>query len=280
MDELRWILLGLGVVIIIGVYGYSRWQHWRQQGAPWRARQGDKREPFADEIEPDLDDGDPLGAPAHDVGPSVADAEGIIGSSRVISGEARVEPPMKPAEPLAEPEPTEPTEPTGPTEPAAPAKPTGAAVPDAGSGEEKIVALTVMAKDRGPYRVADLIEVLEGAGLRQTEQGIFRRGMDTGHGTAALYTVANILEPGTFDRQTGDETTTPGVALIMQLPGPFDGLVTFEQMLATAQRIAERLGGHVLDARRCDLTAQSIEHIREELLEYRRRARLASRQGG
>lgn len=224
MDELRWILLALGAVIVIGVYGYSRWQEWRREGMPWSRPGSEKREPFADQVEPGLDDEDPLVAEPVEAEPAV---------------------------PEASPE----------------------------SDEEKVVVLTVMAKDRAPYPLADLMSVLEDAGLKRTEQHIYRRGLDTGSGTVALYTVANILEPGTFEAEPAESASTPGVALILQLPGPFDGLVTFEQMLATAQRIADQLGGHVLDSRRCDLTAQSIEHIREDLLEYRRRARLASRQG-
>jgi cell division protein ZipA len=58
MDELRWILLGLGVLIVIGVYGYARVQDWRRDGAPW-SRRSAQREPFADEA-PVVDDDDPI----------------------------------------------------------------------------------------------------------------------------------------------------------------------------------------------------------------------------
>ncbi len=247
MDELRWILLGLGVLIIVGVYGFSRLQDWRRDGPPWRRRSGDRREPFADAEEPGLDHGDPL-------------FDEIPGEAPVVS-EARVV--ATPAAPAV-------------TDSDSPER--DLATDD--QGEEKIVVLTVMAAARQPYAVARLAEVLEGSGVRLTEQGVFRRALDTGTGTMAVFTVASIVEPGTFDPAEVETATTPGVALIMQLPGPFDGVSAFEQMLAAAQGIAHRLGGQVLDGRRCDLTTQSIEHIREELLEYRRRARLASRQGG
>ena len=74
-----------------------------------------------------------------------------------------------------------------------------------------------------------------------------------------------------------DEMETPGVALFMQLPGPFDGLTGFEQMLETARALARDLHAQVLDARRCELTRQTLEHIRDDLLEYRRLAHLAAR---
>ena len=359
MDELRWILLGLGVVIIVGVYGYARLQDWRRDGPPWRRRRSAEREPFAGYDEPDIDADDPLTVdplePAADDGLDGGyDDDGVVGPARIVSAgpaapEASAErqeqsAPEEPAaeevvlgepdhrqhepEPQAEPSPADPPIPAflrargrrqAAPEPAADPRPAPAPTPEPArevpvapaepveepeldlgfppepdpapepaaapvesmpadiEGEEKVVALSVMAPAGRQYNGADLAAVLESAGLRLTPQGIFRRGLDTGGGTVALFTAANIIEPGTFDAQDPASVSTPGVVLIMQLPGPFDGLATFEQMLTTARRIADTLGGQLLDGRRCDLTTQAIEHIREELLEYRRRAHLASR---
>lgn len=255
MDELRWILLGLGVLIVIGVYGYARVQDWRRDGAPW-SRRSAQREPFADEA-PVVDDDDP-----------------IIGATTV-----RFDPSLEPEpQPEVEPSTEQPAE-QAPSEPELDLPPPPDE-PEAVSDEEKIVALSVMAPSDQPYNGGDLRNALIGAGLKLTDQGVFRRGLDTHDGTVALFTVANIVEPGVFSSATLDHDQVPGVVLIMQLPGPFDGLSTFEQMLTTAQRLTQRLGGQVLDGRRCDLTGQAIEHIREELIEYRRRAKLASRRGG
>ena len=51
----------------------------------------------------------------------------------------------------------------------------------------------------------------------------------------------------------------------------------FEQMLEAARNLARQLDGQVLDGRRCELTRQTLEHIRDDLLEYRRLAHLAAR---
>lgn len=144
-------------------------------------------------------------------------------------------------------------------------------------GEEKIVVLTVMAPDDAVFAGEALIPILDECGLRYGEHRIYHRVLETEQGAVSLYSVANIVEPGCLDAEHMDDYTTPGVALFMQLPGPFDGLAAFEQMLQTARTLAERLGGELLDGRRCTLTQQSIEHLREELVEYRRRARLAAR---
>ena len=271
MDELRWILLGLGVLIVIGVYGYARVQDWRRDGAPW-SRRSAQREPFADEA-PVVDDDDPI------IGATTVRFDPSLEPEPQPEVEPSAEQPAEntPAEPA--PEPASEPEPQAPSEPELDLPPPPDE-PEAVSDEEKIVALSVMAPSDQPYNGGDLRNALIGAGLKLTDQGVFRRGLDTHDGTVALFTVANIVEPGVFSSATLDHDQVSGVVFIMQLPGPFDGLSTFEQMLTTAQRLTQRLGGQVLDGRRCDLTGQAIEHIREELIEYRRRAKLASRRGG
>ena len=255
MDELRWILLVLGILIIAGVYGYARLQDWRRDGPPWRRRGRANREPFAHYSEPALDDdetltGDPLAADDGD--------DDILGPARVVES----------------------TPAPARSQPAEPAVDDLAEVRGRAVGEEKIIALSVMAPDAEPWNGAGVAEVLESAGLRLTPQGVFQRTLDTDEGPVALFTVANIVEPGTFDASDPGATTTPGIVLIMQLPAPFDGLAAFELMLASARRVAQTLGGQLLDGRRCDLTTQAIEHLREELLEYRRRAQVADRRRG
>ena len=271
MDELRWILLGLGVLIVIGVYGYARLQDWRRDGAPW-SRRSAQREPFADE-DPVVDDDDPI------IGATTVRFDPSLEPEPQPDVELSTEQPAEQAPAQAAPEPVSEPQPQAPSEPELDLPPPPDE-PEAVSDEEKIVALSVMAPSDQPYNGGDLRNALIGAGLKLTDQGVFRRGLDTHDGTVALFSVANIVEPGVFSSATLDHDQVPGVVFIMQLPGPFDGLSTFEQMLTTAQRLTQRLGGQVLDGRRCDLTGQAIEHIREELIEYRRRAKLASRRGG
>ncbi|MDZ7808828.1 MAG: hypothetical protein U5L11_00150 [Arhodomonas sp.] len=58
MDELRWLLIVIGALVILGIYLHGTIQNWRHDGLPWSKRRRDQREPFAgDELhEPHLDD--------------------------------------------------------------------------------------------------------------------------------------------------------------------------------------------------------------------------------
>lgn len=313
MDELRWFLLILGIVVIAAIYGYGRLQEWRQEGPPWRRRR-ESREPFADEP---LSDDDIEGA-LSELDDLISERRTAVrgnapGSSRTeprepprATSERHPEPHLEPdaaPEPELEPEPER--APAVSAEPAVgeegtaegPAWPSwrerlhrlrpapdertapeagGAAGP--GAGEEKIVVINVAAPEGGRFHGPALVVALKDTGMRHGEHQIFHRVLETRDGTVSLYSAANILKPGWFDLDDIDTFETPGIAFFLRLPGPFDGLAAFEQMLGTAREIADRLGGHLLDSRRCDLTQQAVEHIREDLLEYRRRAHLAARQ--
>lgn len=251
MDELRWILLIVGIAVVAGVYGFTRWQDGR------RRQRRSKGDAFAEDIDidkalRDLDDvvleRDPLDLSA--------DEFDVIPVAREEASDPvrRVQP-----EPALVPEADRSEVPAG--------------------LEEKVVVVNVAATDGRLFSGRTLVDTLEAAGMRYGEHAIYHRTLDTRKGPISLFSAANILRPGTFEPERLDQVQSPGVALFLQLPAPYDGLAAFEQMLDTARRIAERLDLKLLDERRCSLTNQAIEHVREELREYRRLAHLKAKKG-
>lgn len=266
MDSLRWILLIVGLLVVVGVFLYGWLQERRRRRGAGKGRRSRSDEELA---EPSFD------AALEELDSLIVEERQEPRADEVAVPPEPVsiaEPP--PAQPAPEPEVRPVAEPKKRT--ARPAEPEAAAQDAQGPGE-KIVIINVMAADGRRFNGAALVAVLEEAELQYGEHGIYHRMLNTRSGPVALYSVANIVEPGSFDLERLDELSSPGVAMFMQLPGPFDGLAAFDQMLETARRIGDRLGGQLLDARRCDLTRQAIEHIREDLREYRRLAHLAAR---
>ncbi|MCC5857975.1 MAG: cell division protein ZipA [Ectothiorhodospiraceae bacterium] len=310
MDMLRWILLLLGVLVVAGLYGYYRWQ---EKGPVRGGRRSSRRrrrrsDPDVDSALKDLDDlviddpdADPvdldLDVPVDEPRAAAAGSEDLDDPDQTVSrarvrytrpqpesgpdeaGSAGAEQDRTPVRGEPEPE-TEPA--PGPAQREFPGF--GADEPriqdeeyqDAG---EKIVVLHVVAGRGYCFTGPALVEAAEQVGLRHGRHEIFHRTMNTRNGEVAVFSMASMVKPGTFDLSRVDEMETPGVALFMRLPAPFDGLTAFEQMLETARRLADSLDGYLLDPQRCDLTQQAVEHIREELREYRRLAHLAARKG-
>jgi cell division protein ZipA len=130
---------------------------------------------------------------------------------------------------------------------------------------ERIVTLFVMAREGSHFNGPDLIVAAEKAGLEFGDMGIYHRLVDGKRELGPIFSVANMLKPGSFDLARLDALRTPGLSFFMTLPAPLSALDAWDTMLPTAQRMAELLDGQVLDEERNALGRQRIAHIRDEL---------------
>ncbi len=115
----------------------------------------------------------------------------------------------------------------------------------------------------------DLINALRRQGLRYGEMNIFHRVENTTK--AKLYSVANLVEPGTFDLSDVEQLSSPGMSFFLQLPGPDDASGAFEDMLNAAHQVALELGGELRDEQMSVLTGQTREHMRQRIADFARR---------
>lgn len=130
---------------------------------------------------------------------------------------------------------------------------------------ERIVTLFVMAREGGHFSGPDLVVAAEKAGLEYGDMGIYHRLVDGKRELGPIFSVANMLKPGSFDLGRLDALRTPGVSFFMTLPAPVPALDAWDAMLPIAQRLAELLDGQVLDEERNALGRQRIAYIRDEL---------------
>lgn len=139
--------------------------------------------------------------------------------------------------------------------------------------EELVVALTIMARHGQRMGGAELRSALELQGLRYGDMQIFHHYGDTGDTPEPLFSVANAVNPGTFELDSLDSFETPGLMLFARVPET-RGTARFDLMLSKAHHLAQQLDADVCDDGRCALTKQSANHIRERIVEYERRQRL------
>ena len=112
---------------------------------------------------------------------------------------------------------------------------------------------------------SDVVVAAEKAGMQFGDMGIFHRLVSGKAGEGPVFSMANMVKPGSFDMTRLDSIETPGVTLFMTLPGPLPALDAWEMLLPTAQRLAELLDANVLDEERNALGRQRIAHLRDEL---------------
>jgi cell division protein ZipA len=134
---------------------------------------------------------------------------------------------------------------------------------------EDLLILGVLAKNGSSFGGEELIAALRAQGLKFGDMGIFHRAeIQSGE---RLYSVANAVEPGTFDLSDLEALQTPGLTFFMQLPVPGDALETLDEMVLSARTVAATLGGDVKDDAMSALTGQTVEHMKQRIADFTRK---------
>jgi len=138
----------------------------------------------------------------------------------------------------------------------------------------KILQLAVVPHE-GEFYGDDILCVVQEVGMELGEMNIFHHFGGDPEKHQAVYSMASMVEPGTFPVDNMDGFSTPGLSIFARLPGPKDGLTTFTEMLYAAEQLADLLDGELRDETHSALTKQTISHIREEIQEHHRQLQLA-----
>ena len=309
MDNLRWILIFAGVAILVALWLSGRSGRRPNRGHASAARTPDPLlgdDPLDDGFGDALGDGFGDVDPDDFARPGAP-----VGELRAVDSRVRraARSPLVPAaagfdeEPGFDPEPLpversrgEPDEGRSARAPSAPAQAFGVLTQKFEAIGEKLapnrrrrVVESARADDEPeaaerPYAskivmlhvVAPSGEILPPEGLRDMfeRRGYHHGDMDIYHSLyegKPVFSVARMIKPGTFDLDDLATFETPGLALILQLPGPVAADTAFEVMLSEAFEMAEELGGTVLDGDRSTLGRQTEQHLREGIHEYMHR---------
>ena len=135
---------------------------------------------------------------------------------------------------------------------------------------DKIVTLYLAARAGQKLHGPDIVVAAEKAGLVYGHMGVFHRLVENRPERGPVFSVANIMKPGSFDMANIQTLETPAIAFFLTLPAPVPALEAWDTMLPTAQRMAELLDGVVLDEQRNALGRQRVAHLRDELRAYDR----------
>lgn len=140
---------------------------------------------------------------------------------------------------------------------------------------DEVLIMNVMAKPGQRIQGSELLAALMAEGLRLGDMDIFHRHKDNDGDGSILYSLANMVMPGTFSLADMDDFQTPGISIFLGLPVADDSLVVYNDMAATAQNLAAQLNGDLKDENRSVMTSQTIEHGRQRVIEYERKCKLA-----
>lgn len=135
---------------------------------------------------------------------------------------------------------------------------------------EEVLIINVMAHKGEMFKGGDLLDIVLQCGMRYGNMDIFHRHSDAKGEGALLFSMANMVKPGTFDLDSIEEFETPGISLFMTLPINADSMQSFDLMADTARAIAETLNGELKDEQRSVMTRQTLDHCRERIRNFER----------
>ncbi|SDH97819.1 cell division protein ZipA [Pseudomonas abietaniphila] len=137
---------------------------------------------------------------------------------------------------------------------------------------EEVLVISVISRDESGFKGPALLQNILESGLRFGEMDIFHRHESMAGNGEVLFSMANAVKPGVFDLDDIDHFTTRAVSFFLGLPGPRHPKQAFDVMVAAARKLAHELNGELKDDQRSVMTAQTIEHYRQRIVEFERRA--------
>lgn len=231
-NSLRLILLGIGALILLAIYGYDFFK-----------KKSLRRVEEADVVQEDQADH----APPNVGGFSAIPADEAVDDNASTADEKDV--PLIPADETLD----------------VVEAPHDEQVPIA--SQAMVVQLIVLAKDGLPMKGDLLLSAFSDLGLEYDDMGIFHRTEQLDNKRLPLFYIANRLEPGTFPvgQMEGFESTE--LVLFFQTSASLDAGKAFMEMLDVAGDLSQRFGATLLSDDMQELSMEKISSIQLELSE-------------
>lgn len=238
MDSLRWVLLGVGVIFVLVIYLFGRNRRQRDNLNKNENEFDDLPEFSAQNLD-DIDEGVGEVRVITDANPVLDDLESIHASTNEKNAEESLDERRQDAEVNSESDNKEIDIPSD------------------------MVVMYILPKPEQELLGAHINTNAQAMGLMFAEMNIFHYK----DGERTVFSLANMLEPGSFDPDTIHDLRTIGLTVFMQFKGT-DTLDDLNEMLQRSYKLSRLLDARLCNHKREPLTEQDAKNYRARASDF------------
>lgn len=140
---------------------------------------------------------------------------------------------------------------------------------------EVVLSIHACCRNDSGFPGEALLHLFGACDLRYGREGIFHRYEEADGRGPIQFSVSQTFEPGIFDPNTITEDSFSSLSFFMSLPGPTRALEAYLAMSEMARVMETQLNAELLDSSRSVFTRQTVEHDRQQIVDFERRRQLA-----
>ncbi|MEE9494684.1 MAG: cell division protein ZipA C-terminal FtsZ-binding domain-containing protein [Gammaproteobacteria bacterium] len=139
------------------------------------------------------------------------------------------------------------------------------AIPAEQVDSEQVIVISIMARQGEVFQGLQIVKAFNSQDLQFGDMQIYHRISDG----KTVFNVASAVKPGVFEVGKMGQFSTPGISMFLQLPGPVEGTVAFDDLILTANNLATELNGTLQDRQHKQLNQKTIMQIRQSIIDAR-----------
>ncbi|MEE8234541.1 MAG: cell division protein ZipA [Gammaproteobacteria bacterium] len=133
----------------------------------------------------------------------------------------------------------------------------------------QIITFLIKASPGKEFSGVNILNATKTVGFRFGDMNIFHHhGVKGLMADQPLFSLASMYEPGCFELEQMETYKTKGLALFMQLPSPVDNVAAFDLMQETVMRLTDILQGEIWSSKQKPIDKKTLQAMRNVAAEF------------
>ena len=137
------------------------------------------------------------------------------------------------------------------------------------NNEHQIITFLIKAAPGKTFFGDNIQGATDVVGMKFGDMNIFHHhGAEGMEFEESIFSLASMYEPGYFELDKMEAYQTKGLTLFMQLPAPMDSILAFDLMQETAMRLADLLQGEICSTKHEPIDAKALQAMRDVVVDF------------